>query len=283
MAANAVLIIFYVVFFIMPLVVIFSLFAPKRLNLRTKKNQSGRYSRSNFYKLIAVIWVLLIVIGAVIVFVSVEIDDTSHENYEESVSNVEKQSDSSLEYDRGSNNIASYDESFEVNGSTLGDDPRDVEVGTFGLTLDDFDKNIEDLSKKLGIYDESEGKTTPYDISKGEFDDTFTEKYTENEGIIGVLSKSGNIKEITIIKNKVLQRGDNVDLLLSIVGASVVALDPNTDYYQNQKFFSSELQNAKDQFVAEGRGKRSGSIGNIAYAIETSEETATQVTLLPYQ
>lgn len=283
MVANAVLIIFYVVFFIMPIVVIFSLFAPKKFNLRTKKNQGGRYSRSNFYKLIAVIWVLLIIIGAAIVFISVEIDDTGHETYEESVSNVEKQSDNSLEYNRISNNIASYDESFEVNGSTLGDDPRDVEVGTFGLTLDDFDKNIEDLSKKLGIYDESEGKTTPYDISKGEFDDTFTEKYTENEGMIGVLSKSGNIKEITIIKNKVLQRGDNVDLLLSIVGASVVALDPNTDYYQNQKFFSSELQNAKDQFVAEGRGKRSGSIGNVAYAIETSEETATQVTLLPYQ
>lgn len=283
MAANVLLILFYVIFLIIPFVIIFSLFAPKKLNLRTKKNKNGRYSRSSFYKLIAVIWVLLIAIGMVIAFISVQMDETSYETYEESISDVEKKSNDSLEYKSSSNDVTSYDESSEVNELTVYDDLQNVEMDTFGLTLDDLDKNIEDLSKKLGLYDKNEGKTTPYNINKGEFEDTFTEEYTENEGMVGVLSKSGNIKEITFIKDKVLQRGDDVNILLGLLGSTVVGLDPNTDFYQNQKLFSNKLQNAKDQFDAEGYSKQSGSIGDVTYIIEVSEETATRVILLPYR
>lgn len=160
---------------------------------------------------------------------------------------------------------------------------EDIEEGTFGITLDEFDKNFEDLSKKMGLYDESEGKTDPYSITKGEFDDTFTEKYTENEAMIGVLSKKGNIKEITFIKDKVLERGDDINALLIGLGSAAVGLDPQTDFYRNQEIFLSQIQNTKDQFTAEGNGEQSGSIGDVAYIIKISEETATQVTLLPYQ
>ena len=282
MFTSFLLIILRLICYVIPLVFLYSLFKPQKLNIRTKRNTNGKYSRKNYYLVMGGLWIFFLIVGMIVAenyydsekFTSNSDQDTfrtSLESYDsdEQIINQNTPIDSSIQ--------------IEEKSTVSSDEYEDIEEGTFGVTLDDLGKNIEDLSKKLGVYDESEGETTPYSISKGDFDDTFTEKYTENEGMIGVLSKSGNIKEMTFIKDKVLQRGDDINVLLTGLGSAVVGLDPQTDFYRNQEIFASELQNAKDQFEAEGRSKQSGSIGDVTYIIEISEETATQVTLLPYQ
>ena len=271
-----------IICYVIPVVFLISLFKPEKFNIRTKKNEKGKYSQKKYYMIMGGVWIVFLIVG---IIVADNYYDSERLAYTADQEALPTAIESQYGDEQMINEIASVEPEIptEEESTTPLDLSEDIEEGTFGVTLDDLGKNIEDLSKKLGVYDESEGETTPYSISKGDFDDTFTEKYTENEGMIGVLSKSGNIKEMTFIKDKVLQRGDDINVLLTGLGSAVVGLDPQTDFYRNQEIFASELQNAKDQFEAEGRSKQSGSIGDVTYIIEISEETATQVTLLPYQ
>lgn len=271
-----------IICYVIPVVFLISLFKPEKFNIRTKKNERGKYSQKKYYMIMGGVWIVFLIVG---IIVADNYYDSERLAYTADQEALPTAIESQYGDEQMINEIASVEPEIptEEESTTPLDLSEDIEEGTFGVTLDDLGKNIEDLSKKLGVYDESEGETTPYSISKGDFDDTFTEKYTENEGMIGVLSKSGNIKEMTFIKDKVLQRGDDINVLLTGLGSAVVGLDPQTDFYRNQEIFASELQNAKDQFEAEGRSKQSGSIGDVTYIIEISEETATQVTLLPYQ
>ena len=271
-----------IICYVIPVIFLISLFKPEKFNIRTKKNERGKYSQKKYYMIMGGVWIVFLIVG---IIVADNYYDSERLAYTADQEALPTAIESQYGDEQMTNEIASVEPEIptEEESTTPLDLSEDIEEGTFGVTLDDLGKNIEDLSKKLGVYDESEGETTPYSISKGDFDDTFTEKYTENEGMIGVLSKSGNIKEMTFIKDKVLQRGDDINVLLTGLGSAVVGLDPQTDFYRNQEIFASELQNAKDQFEAEGRSKQSGSIGDVTYIIEISEETATQVTLLPYQ
>lgn len=271
-----------IICYVIPVVFLISLFKPEKFNIRTKKNEKGKYSQKKYYMIMGGVWIVFLIVGIIVA-----------DNYYDSerlASTADQEAlpaaiESQYNDEQMINKIASVEPEIptEEESTTALEASEDIEEGTFGVTLDEFDKNFEDLSKKLGIYDESEGKTDPYSVTKGEFDDTFTEKYTENEVMVGVLSKKGNIKELTFIKDKVLERGDDINALLTGLGSAVVGLDPQTDFYRNQEIFSSQIQNTKDQFTAEGSGEQSGSIGDVTYIIKISEETATQVTLLPYQ
>ena len=271
-----------IICYVIPVVFLISLFKPEKFNIRTKKNERGKYSQKKYYMIMGGVWIVFLIVG---IIVADNYYDSERLAYTADQEALPTAIESQYGDEQMINEIASVEPEIptEEESTTPLDLSEDIEEGTFGVTLDDLGKNIEDLSKKLGVYDESEGETTPYSISKGDFDDTFTEKYTENEGMIGVLSKSGNIKEMTFIKDKVLQRGDDINVLLTGLGSAVVGLDPQTDFYRNQEIFSSQIQNTKDQFTAEGSGEQSGSIGDVTYIIKISEETATQVTLLPYQ
>lgn len=271
-----------IICYVIPVVFLISLFKPEKFNIRTKKNEKGKYSQKKYYMIMGSVWIVFLIVG---IIVADNYYDSERLAYTADQEALPTAIESQYGDEQMINEIASVEPEIptEEESTTPLDLSEDIEEGTFGVTLDDLDKNIEDLSKKLGIYDEREGKTTPYKITKGEFDDTFTEKFTENEAMIGVLSKKGNIKEITFIKDKVLERGDDINVLLTGLGSSVVGLDPQTDFYRNQEIFLSQIQNTKDQFTAEGNGEQSGSIGDVAYIIKISEETATQVTLLPYQ
>lgn len=271
-----------IICYVIPVIFLISLFKPEKFNIRTNKNINGKYSQKKYYLVMGGVWIVFLIVGIIVA-----------DNYYDSerlASTADQEAlpaaiESQYNDEQMSNEIASVEPQIptEEESTTALDVSGDIEEGTFGITLDEFDKNFEDLSKKMGLYDASEGKTDPYSITKGEFDDTFTEKYTENEAMIGVLSKKGNIKELTFIKDKALERGDDINVLLAGLGSAVVGLDPQTDFYRNQEIFLSQIQNTKDQFTAEGNGEQSGSIGDVAYIIKISEETATQVTLLPYQ
>ena len=263
------LIIFYSVLLVIPLITIFSLIKPSKFNINTENN-NGKYSRSKFYKIVAIIWLGLIFLGAIFAIIQNNIDNTDYEIKDQSHSNVSTKV----------NNIPDNSNNFKKD-SVLS---QGIEQGTFNVSLEELDQNYEDLLKKMGLYDSSEEKTVLHAVTKGNLEDTFTETFNENDSMIGILSKTGNIKEVTFMRGLPIQSHDNIDALLIGVGSFVVGLDPSTDYYQNHEIFRSELQRAAKQFETGEAGdkyEKVGVIGNMQYIIRISEDVNTQVTLLP--
>lgn len=269
--------------FAIPIIVIYSLIKPKKFNICTKNNKDSKHSRSKFYLLMAVAWVFVIAIGSVIADNYYSAETAGLASNDQEYYNEASQDDYSGEVAVATNEFIDVDDSqLEDEGLASVEDSIEVESGTFNVNLDQFDKNIEDLSKKMGVYDESEGETDRYTIVVGDTEDTFTEDITENESMNGVLSKSGNIKRITFIKDKALESGDNVTVFLAALSTAAIGLDPRLDYDANQGIFLNTLENAQDQFKYEGSGAQKASIGNIIYTVKVSEELGTQVNLLPY-
>lgn len=269
--------------FAIPIIFFYSLFKPRRFNISTKNHPNGKYSRSKYYLAMLGVWIFLVTLGTVIntiYSVSEEVvpytsnQDTIDSSYEVNASNKEPifehiGIDSSIQVETLPTEVVSVS--------------KILEDDTFNVTLKELDKNLEDLTKKLGLYDEAEGETSSYILNVGEVEDTFVEKFSESVSTIGVLSKSGNIKKITVTKNKTLETGDQIEDLIMVLVTMAVGLDPNLDMDTTRNAFLYLVQSSKYQFEAEGSSIQKASIGNIIYIVRMSEETNTQVTLLPYQ
>lgn len=152
---------------------------------------------------------------------------------------------------------------------------------TFGITLAEYEKRVDLLSKKLGLYDENEPAPTPIVVEKGPINDAFMDKFTEDVGMVGTIDKNGSIKELTCIMDKAFQSELNVTTIAAASAMNAVLLNPELDFYQSMEFFSGLIQEANDEFENTGSSEKREVIKDVEYVIVITDHNIIRVTLVP--
>lgn len=260
-----------ILFFLVPLVLIFALIQPAKLRIRTKTNVSGQLSWKHFFGLLAVLFVvslICLVVGATSDSATEFAQVSKQANSTNSVSVTEVSSEPAEE-------IAALAEESEA---VVSEPPRVAkeiaevpvaEVSTLGITLNQFGTNFMANATELGLGDYS-WDSNP-DLTKGKVNDSFTLMLSDAIAMNGIVAKNGELKSITYIMGKT-DEGDKAAMSMLIMGG-LTAKSLNSDLPQKQtsEVIGELVTSAAKEFEKTGSATESKIVGSVKYTVIASK------------
>lgn len=254
----------FLLFIFVPVAYITSLIKPARLNVRSKRNPTGKWLRSHFTILAVLLWVLsiyLMNLGAS--------SDTS-DNVE---SVVQSEPTSTLE----SADAVAVEPTVTPESTKLESVPTPEPVvaaeveraTTLGLTPDEFGKRFVVAVKEFGL---DKFPWYKVEISKGSVNDTFTKKIRKDLAMTGVVDKNGELKSITYILGQT-DEGDQAALTMLRVGSATArVLNPDLPKEQTSKVASELLMDTAKKFKNGGDSvSESVVVDGVKYGVTASD------------
>ena len=55
-----------IICYVIPVVFLISLFKPEKFNIRTKKNEKGKYSQKKYYMIMGGVWIVFLIVGIIV-------------------------------------------------------------------------------------------------------------------------------------------------------------------------------------------------------------------------
>lgn len=260
-----------VLFFLVPLVLIFALIKPAKLRIRTNNNVSGRWSWKQFFgSLVALFIVSLVclVVGATSDSAtefakaskqdkstnSVAVTEVSSEPVEDIVALVEESEAVVSEPAQVAKKIAKVPV---------------VEVSTLGITLDQFGTNFMANASELGLGDYS-WDSNP-ELTKGKINDSFTLMLSDAIAMNGIVAKNGELKSITYIMGKT-DEGDKAAMTMLIMGGiTAKSLNPDLPQKQTSEVIGELVTSAAKEFEKTGSATESKIVGSVKYTVIASK------------
>lgn len=218
-----------------------SLIKPARLNLRTKRNPTGKWRGSRF----ALFLVLLF-------FLSIFFMDLGASSGTSDSSSDSSSDDWEVEV---VDNLDGKPVSTEITEPQSTPKPEPVVVGevgkpeTLGLTPDEFGKRFVIAVKEFGL---DKFPWSKVELTEGAVNDTFTKKIRKDLVMTGVVDKNGELKSITYILGKT-DDGDQAALtMLRVGGATARVLNPDLPKEQTSKVATELLMDNVKKFESGG-------------------------------
>lgn len=234
----------FLLFIFVPVAYITSLIKPARLNVRSKRNPTGKWRRSHF----TILAVLLLLLSIFLMNLGASSDTSDNvESAVQSESTSTPESVGSVEVEP-----TIKPESIKLESAPTPEPVAIAEVDrakTLGLTPDEFGKRFVVAAEEFGL---DKFPWSKVELSKGSVNDTFTKKIRKDLAMTGVVDKNGELKSITYILGQT-DEGDQAALtMLMVGGATARVLNPDLPKEQTSKVASELLMNTAKKFTNGG-------------------------------
>lgn len=263
-----------ILFFLVPLVLIFALIKPAKLRIRTKNNVSGRWSWKQFFSLLAVLFVaslVCLVVGATSDSATEFAKVSKQANSTKSVVVTDVSSEPAEE-------IVALAEESEAVVSEPAQVAKEIakvpvaEVSTLGITLNQFGTNFMANATELGLGDYSWDSNPK--LTKGKINDSFTLMLSDAIAMNGIVAKNGELKSITYILGKT-DEGDNAAnaamSMLIMGGITAKSLNPDLPQKQTSEVIGELVTSAAKEFEKTGSATESKIVGSVKYTVIASK------------
>jgi hypothetical protein len=275
----------FLLFFIIPIIFLYSLFKPEKFNIRTKKNENGRWTRVQSLAAFTVAW-----LTSIIMLVQSPLPETTNEQNadvepvqekkpvkavepEPIKKVVEKKEVIKIEEDKQSTDVID-DKQAKLN--------KIIEVGiTLGITPKEYGQKFNKLIKRAGLK-ETDWSNFGLKLSKQEYLDSFVIDYPADITLVGAVDKNGELKslEYQVITSMLDKTSDNVQkvaLNLALLSAvSTKILNPEVSEDEALQFASNLIGDAATKFAETEKSQREVKImGDNAYIVQANKIMVT--------
>lgn len=268
-----------VAFLLLPALLIYSLVKPAKLDIRTKKNPSGKWSRGKFSLGLMAAWVAVIAVG-----VAITPDQSTTIDIEEAATEAALESDDMV-HENGAVEVQASDELKALQDQSIKlTKPVEATAAfkpvdkTFGITPNEFGNRISAVAKEVGLGDIPVGS---FNVKKGEVNDVFIEKLSDAIAMTGTVDKNGELKGITFIMGRTENGDTEVINMMMMAGLSARALSPELTKEQTGGTLTETVAEAVKQFAETGDGKASKVVDGIKYGAMANKEIGIWVYLEP--
>lgn len=253
-----------IAFILLPALLIYSMVKPAKLNIRTKKNPSGRWSRGKFLLGIFTVWVATIAVGVAITpdqNTTIDVNKvTAEAGLEKDDYKAHENGAIKVEAEKPVKTIEPVEEVVESKVT-----PQDK---TFGITPEEFGKRLSAQGKELGLENPEVGK---FDIQEGSVNDIFSENLSDAIGITGTVDKNGELKGVTYVMGRTDSGDKEIVIMMLMAGLTARALSPDLSKEQTAGVLSKIVLEAVQQFSDTGNGKSSTAVDGITYGAIASK------------
>lgn len=271
-----------IAFIILPVILIYSFIKPAKLNIRTQKNPSGKWTRSKFVLGWVIVWFISIGVG---VSLTPEQEAT---DLEQIAADAGLSSDEYEMQDNGALKIKAPEEAAasdavvtdqtENNQNTQVQDVAQTADKTFGITPLEFSRRFSTEAEEVGF-----GKV-PYgdfETTKGAVNDSFSVILSEAIAMNGTVDKNGELKGITFIMGKT-QNGDKEILNMAMMaGLSARSISPELPKEESAGTVMKVLGEAVEGFQENGEGEANKVVAGIKYTAFASKTVGVWIILEP--
>lgn len=249
-----------VAFLLLPALLIYSLVRPAKLDIRTKKNPNGKWSRKKFSLGIILAWVAAIVIG-----VSITPEQSTTIDVADAAANAGLATDDYEVHDNGAIEVKAADDVAKVKESETvkKEDIKNPVDKTFGITPDEFGVRLSAEAKKVGLGDTAVGR---FNITEGAVNDVFIEKLSDAIAMNGTVDKNGELKGITFIMGQTDKGDTEIMNMMMMAGLSARAISPDQPKEQSAGALTEVVVEAVKQFGEKGEGEASKTVGDVKYS-----------------
>ena len=260
-----------ILFFLVPLVLIFALIKPAKLRIRTNNNVSGRWSWKQFLGSLAVLFILslvCLVVGATSDSATEFAKVSKQANSTDSVA-VSKVSSEPEE------DIVALAEETEAVVSEPAQVAKEIakvpveEVSTLGITLNQFGTNFMANATELGLGDYSWDSNPK--LTKGKINDSFTLMLSDAIAMNGIVAKNGELKSITYIMGKTDEGNKAAMTMLIMGGITAKSLNPDLPQEQTSEVIGELVTSAAKEFEKTGSATESKIVGSVKYTVIASK------------
>lgn len=260
-----------ILFFLVPLVLIFALIKPAKLPIRTNNNVSGRWSWKQFLGSLAVLFILslvCLVVGATSDSATEFAKVSKQANSTDSVA-VSKVSSEPEE------DIVALAEETEAVVSEPAQVAKEIakvpveEVSTLGITLNQFGTNFMANATELGLGDYSWDSNPK--LTKGKINDSFTLMLSDAIAMNGIVAKNGELKSITYIMGKTDEGNKAAMTMLIMGGITAKSLNPDLPQEQTSEVIGELVTSAAKEFEKTGSATESKIVGSVKYTVIASK------------
>ena len=260
-----------ILFFLVPLVLIFALIKPAKLPIRTNNNVSGRWSWKQFLGSLAVLFILslvCLVVGATSDSATEFAKVSKQANSTDSVA-VSKVSSEPAE------DIVALAEETEAVVSEPAQVAKEIakvpveEVSTLGITLNQFGTNFMANATELGLGDYSWDSNPK--LTKGKINDSFTLMLSDAIAMNGIVAKNGELKSITYIMGKTDEGNKAAMTMLIMGGITAKSLNPDLPQEQTSEVIGELVTSAAKEFEKTGSATESKIVGSVKYTVIASK------------
>lgn len=231
---------FFFAFILAPIILVMSLVAPAKLDIKTDKNPNGKSSRKDFLIGLGLLCVIAVVVGGL----------TSPDDKDTVPNSPTTQPD----IDKPSTHIA--DDNSQATAK---------QNKTFGMTPDEFTKKWSAKAKSSGLGD---NQLPRFDIQKGSVNDTFTASLSQGVAMIGTVDKAtGNLKGIMYVMGHTEKGDQEIMLLLATASVTAQVLSPELSVDETGgKVASMTTKAVEDYAKNHDSSNQSAVVGNVKYS-----------------
>lgn len=252
-----------IAFILLPALLIYSMIKPAQLNIRTKKNPSGRWTRGKFLLGIFVVWVVSITIG-----VAITPDQNKNIDVNEIAAEAGLEKNDYEVHENGAIKVQAEEAVQTSDAEEAVESKVTTQDKTFGITPEEFGKRLSVQGKELGLDDVEVGA---FDIQEGSVNDIFSENLSDAVGITGTVDKNGELKGVTYVMGRTENGDKEILKMMMMAGLTARALSPDLPKEQTAGALPKMVSEAVQQFSDTGNGKSSTVVNGITYGAIASK------------
>lgn len=266
-----------VAFLLLPALLIYSLIKPAKLNIRTKRNPNGKWSRGKFALGIMGAWVAAIAIGVAITpeqSTTIDIDEVASEAGL-SENDYEVDENGAIEVKAAAADVPEVVEAEPVKATVT---PEAVDK-TFGITPVEFSHRFSIEAEEVGF--DNKVPYGDFETMKGAVNDVFTVILSDAIAMNGTVDKNGELKGITFLMGKT-EKGDIEGLnMIILAGLSARAISPELPKEETAGTVMEIMSEAAEGFSETGEGESSKVVGDVKYTAIASQAMGIWIVLEP--
>lgn len=249
-----------IAFLLLPALLVYSLVRPAKLDIRTKNNPNGRWSRGKFSLGVLAAWIAAIAIG-----VAITPEQSTTIDVAEVAADAGLATDDYEVHDNGAIEIKAPNDVAEVKESETvkKEDIKSPVDKTFGITPDEFGRLLSIEAKEAGLGDIAVGK---FNIIEGAVNDVFIEKLSDAIAMNGTVDKNGELKGVTFIMGQTENGDTEIMNMMMMAGLSARAISPNQPKEQTAGVLTEVVAESIKQFGEKGDGKANKIVGDVKYS-----------------
>lgn len=266
----------FLLVFIVPCIFIYALIRPKKFNIRTKMNETGRWTTGQAFAVFMISWLVV-----TIMMIQGALSSSENEKTVDVVTTEAKEVVATKEVVNSdpivSKPVVEPNLSVQEIEKPV-EKPIAKQNKTFGITVPEYEKRLLALAKEVGLGD-IKGK--PIEVTKGEVNDTFKVMHDDGFGMVGTVDKNGEISGIICILGKT-EPGSNQStnfLLMSVMNARV--LTPNTPKEEIGAAFVELVTKTVEETKKTGSSTNKKMVGDTNLTVSMNELTGLLITLSP--
>ncbi|MGP5360513.1 hypothetical protein ACTXL1_06870 [Psychrobacter celer] len=249
-----------IAFLLLPVLLVYSLVRPAKLDIRTKNNPNGRWSRGKFSLGVLAAWIAAIAIG-----VATTPEQSTTIDVAAVAADAGLATDDYEVHDNGAIEVKAADDVAKVKESETvkKEDIKSPVDKTFGITPDEFGTLLSAEAEKVGLGDIAVGK---FNVTEGAVNDVFIEKLSDAIAMNGTVDKNGELKGITFIMGQTDKGDTEIMNMMMMAGLSARAINPDQPKEQTAGALTEVVVEAMKQYGEKGEGKASKTVGDVKYS-----------------